>query len=344
MSAEEDDVSLLEYMYVIGFTENQYFPSTRGSPIPGEPRYASQAKGYAYADRCNKGAEKILSGASEKLERSRRKSVTKIHTDMLDLRYELTERRKTTSPGPKFRSDFQQMDSRLSMFSPGARFRPEFLQMDSRLSMFSPVMSEDSRSSSSNSLPIIEVQQLPPLSQARFNNIPSVNPEAFRDQYRSTLRRPKYPRLTFPNVSKENAKHGKKSDKFSKAKKAGNTDLKHHFANNNQTGKSKADVTKTDANTRQDVKAKSKPALKRRNAGLRLVEHLDTIYGKYARRLPLREKTKLHLTYCQCSYDERAEKDRIDNVMRRYSSKTNSGPLDFTKLQRQIDRSKTMVW
>lgn len=319
MSDEMDDVSLLEYMYVIGFTENQYFPSARGSPTPGDARYASQAKDYA--DRCNKGAEKILSGASEKLERRRRKSVTKINTDMLDLRYELTERRKTTSPGPKLRPDFQQIDSRLSMFS--------------------PVYSEESRSSSSNSLPIIEVQQLPPLSQARFN-IPSLNPEAYREQYRSNLKRQKYPRLTFPNVPKENNKYGKKSEKFSKPNKG--DELKRTTVGNIQFGKIKSDVAKTDTYQKQDTKAKSKPALKRRHAGLKLVEHLDSVYGKYSRRIPLREKTKLHLTYCQCSYDERAEKGRIDNVMRRYSSKTNSGPLDFTKLQRQIDRSKTMIW
>ena len=319
MSDEIDDVSLLEYMYVIGFTENQYFPSARGSPTPGEPRYASNAKGYA--DRCNKGAEKILSGASEKLEIRRRKSVTKIHTDMLDLRYELSERRKTTSPGPKFRPDLQQIDSRLSMFS--------------------PLFSEDSRSSSSNSLPIIEVQQLPPLSQARFN-IPSMNTEAYREQYRSNLKRQKYPRFTFPNVPKENSKYGKKSDKLSKMNKV--DELKRTTAGNILFGKNKSDVTKPDRNMQRDTKVKSKPALKRRNAGLKLVEHLDTVYGKYSRRIPLREKTKLHLTYCQCSYDERAEKGRIDNVMRRYSSKTNSGPLDFTKLQRQIDRRKTMIW
>ena len=321
MTDEKDDVSLLEYMYVIGFTENQYFPSARGSPTPGEAKYASQARGYA--ERCNKGAEKILSGASEVLERRRRKSVTKIHTDMLDLMYELTERRKTTSPGPKFRPDFQRIDSRLSVFS--------------------PVMSEDSRSSSSSSLPIIEVQQLPPLSQAKFS-FPAINPEAQRQPYRSTLKRNKYPRLTFPNVTKQNNKYGKKPEKFVRTDRGKTSELKLTPASSFQAGKYNSEGTQTDLNKQQDITVKQNPVLKRRNAGLKLVEHLDTIYGKYSRKIPLREKTKLHLTYCQCSYDERAEKGRIDNVMRRYSSKTKSGPLDFTKLQRQIDRSKTMIW
>ena len=311
MSEDSTDVSLSEYMYVIGFTENKYYPAKHGSPTPGESRHSSLARGRA--ERCNKGAEKILSGASQDLERQRRKSVTKIHTDILDLMYELSERRKASSPVPRFRSEFQSIESRLSMLS--------------------PPLSHSSRSSSSNSLPIIEVQQLPPLSHPTFT-LPSINPEAHNNQFRSTLKRNKCTKL--PRVNKDEQR------KFSNPISA--------VSNSNTVSRETIKVTDhidkgTASNEKRDKQIqKPKPILKRRNAGLQLLEKVNSYVGRYSRKVPSKEKNKINLSYCQCSYGERREKGRIDNVMRRYSSKTKAGPLDFTKLQRQIERSKTMVW
>ena len=310
-----NDVSLLEYMYVIGFTENQYYPSTHGSPTPGEPRHPSVSRGYA--ERCNKGAENMLSGASEVLERRRRKSVTKIHTDILDLMYELSERRKVNSPTP--------------------RYRPDLHAIESRISMYSPPLSCSSRSSSSQSLPIIEVQQLPPLSQASVS-LPAINPEATKHQYRSTLRKDKS-KLAFPTVSKQVSVTIKKpkTSVIKDIRSCRETIKANKYPNydNNFTVNEKIDkITKT------------KPILRRRNAGLTILQNINPhrFVGKYARTSASKNKNIANMSYCQCSYSERAEKDRIENVMRRYSSKTNAGPLDFTKLQRQIERSKTMVW
>ena len=317
--AEDDDVSLMEYMYVIGFTENQYYPTTHGSPTPGEPRHSTLARGYA--ERCNKGAEKILSGASEVLERRRRKSVTKIHTDMLDLVYELSERRKATSPAPKFRRDLQMIESRLSMYS--------------------PPLSCSSRSSSSNSLPIIEVQQLPPLFQANIS-LPAINPEVNKYQFRSTLRKDKS-KSTFPTFSKV-SKTINKPKNLTAADRAQREMIKTKQKENPDNAF--IETEKTDFFKSNEIRPK--PILKRRNAGLTFLENLNSnrFVGKYARtnyNMP-KGKHLRDMSYCQSSYKERAERDRIDNVMRRYSSKTNAGPLDFTKLQRQIERSKTMIW
>lgn len=355
------DFSLLDEefdRYVIGFTENHFIPSDTNSPTPSDHTPGHNSFALDFAKRSNRGELKIFLDHSFHLDKKKRQSVSKIHHSILDLMFELSERRKIATP----------------LLSKSAM---ELHRSDSR---FSDVSNASMKTVSS--LPLIEVQQLPPIIQ------PNRSMPSFSDDFFGL---PVAEGLSGDKRKQEKAKKERNKDKLRKGNvknqrqdsyvlKRENSQLTLKKTNEenarskeNPDENNNLDETETKDNDSKNVRFTIGGAGIKTEDDRKSCSHKDTIecedkwkaidekikevdeivkkkgdsFNEYKGRYFSfeNESAVRKMSFCQSSYKERAERERMNNIRRRHSSQTNVGPLDFNKLRRQLTsgRSRTML-
>lgn len=356
------DFSLLDEdfdRYVIGFTENHFIPSDTNSPTPSDHTPGHNSFALDFAERSNRGELKIFLDHSFHLDKKKRQSVSKIHNNILDLMFELSERRKIVTP----------------LLSKSAM---ELHRSDSR---FSDISNASIKTVSS--LPLIEVQQLPPIIQPN-RSMPSFSDDLFglpvvegvpgdkRKQKKKAKKERNKDKLRKGNAESqsqdppvlkhENLQQTLKKTSEERARPKENPDENNNL---NETETKDYDLknvrfTIGDARikTEDDTKSCShKDATKSEDKWKVIDEKIkeaDEIvkkkgdsFNEYKGRYFSfeNESAVRKMSFCQSSYKERTERERMNNIRRRHSSQTNVGPLDFNKLRRQLTsgRSRTML-
>lgn len=347
--------------YTIGFTEIQFIPSDTCSPTPSDHAIGYNSQALGHAERFNKGAENMFLDQSINLDKQRSKSVSKIHNNILDLVFELTERRKSTTPllNKSLTGELPRVESRLS------------------------AVSSDS-STASSCMSLIEVQQLPHLQQSRYSfpdidhesiGLPDINAHQAKKSKQNKIRKNSIINENLNNsaISRERRLLQTSVDawkKTVKAKTKGNKALQSEKQSHNNTTIHRNDTDTKFSQHFKDVDFSTSKNSNREDIGskrnapsdylsqwhsitTRLIEaqklarenrHAFNEYrGRY---LTPSSKNTLKMSFCQSSYNERAERERVKNISRRHASQVKVGPLDFNKLKRQItlERSKTTLF
>ena len=333
--------------YIIGFTENQYSkPKEQStSPVDQPSRHPSLSRNYA--ERSNKAAENMFQDLSNILDRQKTKYVSKINVNRLDLVFELTERRKNSNQSQRtMNSDsFSRNDSRMSACS---------VECDT----MAPVLP--------STFPAILVQQLPPLSQPTNTLLclPDIHIKPA-----SVVKKPKKKKETIKgnNLDRNPESFISKIPKLVHISNDGRRKLSQKNREINDDRVKPDNVKKTervpdsehceDPSQDQIQKNNNKGAkfVKWQNLTDKIIDSIkdtkDPLLDKlvYRRQRSMSKSLEGHLlrsSFCQSSYQERADKQRAFNIRKRHSLQTKTGPLDFNKLRRQIEfsRSRTMLW
>lgn len=345
--------------YVIGFTENHFIPSDVFSPTPSDHAIGFNTFALDFAEKSNRGELKIFQDHSVHLDKQKRHSVSKIHTNILDLMSELSERRKVGTP----------------LLSKSAM---ELYRPDSRSSNVSDVSWK-----SSSSLPMIEVQQLPPLMRSnrslpaiRYdeNGLPdivlpkdnfSVKKKRFREKHivkrrnkdKSIAKQQEPEGVTkFETVVREVMKRneGKKNNKEKENPDENKTNNKNEtnehdsrnvrFEIGTNTLNERVMTTENETEMSSEKSNKWKTMYEKLRNAMNVAKDKGYSFNAYKGRYYSSDGKARKMSYCQSSYQERAERERMQNIRRRHSSQTNVGPIDFNKLRRQLTygKSKTM--
>lgn len=315
--------------FTIGFTEIQFQASDE---ICLNHRNSEQKRVYSssalhYAERSNRGKTKNLLDTSCHLDQESRRSVSKIRKNILGLVFELTDRRKSLTP----------------------LFRVQTAREATPRSSVSSVESLGSSLSST----IITVQQLPPRDRpCRFDSVTPVqllNADDRLNKLNNTAR----VKIAVPQKPKENA-FGKHKEN-EKERDERNTEIKQYQKNrflkstdsksskrghkqvyNNVLAPAKIDLNAAAKHNVQEMKNKpvgnSEPGIHNSDRDVKETHHHFVRYCFKNRTVAPRRR----LLYCQSSYSERSENERMNNVRRWHLSQTNTGPLDFNKLKRQL--------
>lgn len=344
--------------YVIGFTENHFIPADTNSPTPSDHTVGYNTVALDYAERSNRCERRNLLDHSCNLDKQRKLSVNKIHTDILHLVFELSERRKVATPFlSKSAMEVRRLDSRLSDVS-------------------------DTSIKTASSLPLIEVQHLPPMIQTAHSHT-SINNDYFG-----------LPDVV--GILKESGRHSKTSKKDKKSgrrkkdKSAANrqnedepktlenaemqtskqiNDEKSPLEENiNDKNKDKENENKNidSRNVTFTTESTKKGDIVDINEGGEQPEVLEVINVWSAMNSKIKEAEAIarmkgdsfhaykgryyndvnrvnvrKMSFCQSSYQERADRERMNNIRRRHSSQAKIGPLDFNKLRRQITMGRS---
>jgi hypothetical protein len=347
--------------YVIGFTENHFIPSGAFSPTPSDHAIGYNTFALGFAEKSNRGESKIFQDHSVHLDRQKRHSVSKIHTSILDLMSELSERRKVATP----------------LLSKSAM---ELYRPDSTTSNLS-----DSSFKSSSSLPMIEVQQLPPLMRSASSfpalasgdyGLPDIDghqndsinakkkknhknkSKNQRNRYTSSATKqqnsqgPTKLETVVTELIKKNKEKtvSKDKDNADEKKANGKTETNENDSRNvrfkigDDNLEQGASSQETEHAEKSEQPNKWKIIYEKlRDAMIQVKERGDS-FNAYRGRYFSSDSKARKMSFCQSSYKERAERERMQNIRRRHSSQTNVGPIDFNKLRRQltIGKSKTM--
>ncbi|KAL4233362.1 hypothetical protein ACF0H5_008044 [Mactra antiquata] len=322
----DDDSNVFDYKYVIGFTENQYSQNDEHlSPTPSDHHIGYTSLALDYAERSNRGEHRNFMDHSFHLDKKKRYSVGKIHNSILDLMFEQTERIKSVTP----------------CLSKSAM---ELYRSDSVLSHTSDVSGK-----TSSSLPLIEVQQLPPMASQ----------DHLKDSFHSHDLFFGLPGLKdFENKNKKTMKSGNAGSNQKRVQE------EHKFERNwtsDQTHKTIKESSNVTASTKGNTGVRTKLYMEctgkenkhkkvnfsRENTHIDIGRTFANVNSKtknisnvVVMNTDARRKNKCNLqrklSFCQSSYHERAERERMNNVRRRHASQTKLGPLDFNKLKRQL--------
>lgn len=342
--------------YVIGFTENHFIPVDTNSPTPSDHTVGYNTVALDYAERSNRCERRNFLDHSCSLDKQRKLSVNKIHTDILHLAFELSERRKVTTPClSKSVMEVRRLDSRLSDVS-------------------------DISIKTASSLPLIEVQHLPPLIQTAHSH-PSINNDFFRlpdvvgilkesgrdtetsKQGKKSGRRRNNKRTTtgqdtnephmrvdvtiqtFKHIKEQKSRLERTINDIDKEKDGARKEHDSRNVTFTTEPNEKGDIIDINDGCEQpevlgdidicsamDDKLKDAEAIARKEG--------DSLYA-YKGRYHHDDVNLRKMSFCQSSYQERADRERMNNIRRRHSSDAKLGPLDFNRLRRQLTNGRS---
>ena len=363
-----DSSSLVEEdldRYTIGFTENTYQAGLEPeicSPTPHDPSRGFTSPSMNHAGRHNRGAERHFLDRSTLIERKRSQSVTKINSSMLDLVFELTERRKSCTPQQSPRN----INSSSQPTSPRTYNTPSPTSLASPLGktlthaptngvnqclnrINSQIRSFD------NSFSIRHPTQLSPLLQnmnLEKETGKKLSSTWSGSQFAPSKSVPPNTQTRFKDANRSKGVQGTRLSSDDDSKGLSSTWSGGHFVDHKRQNVS------NDSSSSERLKFSDVVDLitdRKRSKGFDSDDDWDenkVSFKSVVNRLisqgrrksmpeqKLLNRPKMKLFYCQCSYKERSEKGRMDNIRRRHASQANTGPLDFNKLRRQVTGSR----
>lgn len=332
--------------YTIGFTENHFHVTDSPAVTQNDQNRVYSSSAIDYAERYNRGKAKHFHDHTCHLDKQRTRCVSKIHHDILNLMFELSERRKSAVP-------FNRSTTALTI--------ADLRRASSRASS----TSSDSDVTSS-SAPVIHVQQLPPLGRPGrlspsytgrvIGGLPEIvspcekgEPAYAASSVRETCYTGKRIGVSSKKSSSEEAKIKGSYSKTNRVTKVQLTDRhsaccahevdksiltkqwnKKHKTKEMNSGAHNGQQTHTNLNEEKTVVTKSRF---REHNKSNIVQNNKPkyFYGFRNKSTPVAKKR-----FCVSPHQERAERERIYNIRRWHVSQTNTGPLDFNKLRRQL--------
>lgn len=341
--------------YTIGFTENHFQVTDSPAVKQTDQNRVYSSPALDYAERYNRGKAKHFHDHTCHLDKQRTRCVSKIHHDILNLMFELSERRKSAVP-------FNRSTTALTI--------ADLRRAASRASTTS---SESDVTSSS--APVIHVQQLPPLgrpgriSPSYAGRVRGGGPEIISPCDKGE---PTYAASSF----RKTCHTGKRKGVFNKKSNSDDAKVKGSASKTTQVAKvqisdrhsaccvheDKSNLTKqwnkthktkemnsgahnsqqTHTNLLKEKTVVTKPRFREQNKSGMVQNNKPKYFYGFRNTCTSVVKRK----FCASPYQERAERERIYNIRRWHVSQTNTGPLDFNKLRRQLvaRRSKSFSW